>query len=92
MKTIDVFYQEIAESDALQTEMIDAATKGCIEEFFASHGCQMAEEEIWSYFRKQLSCGGELSDRELESILGGAGTPADNIQMLLTWRSYLAGK
>lgn len=88
MKTIDVFYQELLESGDLQTEMMKAALNGKVEEFFSMHDCAVNEEEIWDYFRRQISVERELSDEELAVVSGGAPEKSAFVNMLQFWMKH----
>ena len=71
MKSIESIYNEIKNNKELQAEMIEAAKNSKIAEFFRKHGCEADLKEI-SEFVKSLAVKDELSDNDLDNVVGGA--------------------
>ena len=68
MKTVEEFYKEITETQALQDELKKTDDE-MLEAFLKKHDCAADAKEFKAFARTQ--CEGEMADETAESIAGG---------------------
>ena len=68
MKTVEEFYKEITETQALQDELKKTDDE-ILEAFLKKHDCVAGVEEFKAFVMAQ--CEGEMADETAESIAGG---------------------
>ena len=84
MKTIEELYNEVIASDELKKEFLSLKSDQ-IEGFAKAHGCDATLDEIKAFFTAKKGSG-ELSDDELDQVVGGkAANLAEATYSLITF-------
>lgn len=83
IESVNQFLQKVSEDSAIQEELAKAMEaendRQAVVELGAKYGCQFTGEELMAEIEKRqqaAASAGELNEEELESVAGGACTPA----------------
>ncbi len=71
MKTIEQFYNEIIESKQLAKQLEEAVKSQKLDEFFKENEVEGTAEQFKAYVLEREKNSGELSDEELDAVVGG---------------------
>ena len=70
MKTLEEFYKEVQNNEALKAEFSNAFKEGNSDEFLKKHDCEATTAEVMAYIKGIGSQ--ELSDDDLDMVAGGS--------------------
>ncbi|MGN1338895.1 MAG: hypothetical protein ACI4WS_01250 [Oscillospiraceae bacterium] len=77
MKTIEEFYNEALQDEALALELDKAHTENRLAQFLAEHDVDCKAESFLEFLNKKKNASRELSDDELDNVSGGVDWAGD---------------
>ncbi|MDD5952297.1 MAG: bacteriocin [Oscillospiraceae bacterium] len=88
-RTVQEVYEALKHDEFLQCRLAQAAMDDDLEQFFREQGCEEPMCEIQAYFQKKAaSSAKELTEDELEAVIGGVTEPQSFPKMILSWMDY----
>ncbi|MGN1341508.1 MAG: hypothetical protein ACI4WS_14540 [Oscillospiraceae bacterium] len=81
MKTIEQFYNEAKENEALACELDKACMEECLQDFLTKHNVNGTAEEFEAFISQKKATSRELSDDELENASGGVDWECAGIKL-----------
>ena len=69
MKTIEVFYKEIMESEELRSDISEIKDQTILADYLKKHDCEGTVDEFVKYVQSQYE--GEIADDIAASVAGG---------------------
>lgn len=86
--TVQEIYEALMHDEFLQCRLAQAAMEDDLEQFFREQGCEEPMCEIQAYFQKKTAGSAkELTEDELEAVIGGA-EPQSFSGIILSWMDY----
>ena len=82
MKTLEELYTEVMGNEELKAAFVAAMKEKRVGEFLKAHGCDVGKEEMIAFAKMKHGANGEISDEELDSVVGGDCLEAANSLLL----------